>query len=253
MAIKCALVIPDTHRPFHHVKAYNLMLEVALDLKPDEVVILGDYADFYSVSSHGKHPTVVGLLQDEVEDVILGLDEIDRLFPDAKKVFLEGNHEFRLERYLCERAPALFGVTEINTLFGINRRPKWHLVGYNPNQSYKILGSRLRARHEPIGQNARTTITKSICSVVFGHIHRSESVKLTGLDGRKHISFCPGWLGDKRKPHIFNYVKGHHQWDLGFAYVLVDTETDLFYPYSVDIMEHGNNLSCIVNGKVYRS
>lgn len=229
------------------------MLEVSAFLSPKEIVILGDYADFYSVSSHSKNPQVTSMLVDEVEDVILGLDEIDRGFPSAKKVFIEGNHEFRLERYLVDKAPALFGVTETKTLLGIDRRPNWQFLNYGPNQSHQVLGSYLRARHEPLGNGAKATASKALCSLTYGHIHRIEESHVVGLDGTNHVCFSVGWLGDKRKDQIFGYVKGQHQWQLGFGVVHADPKTRVFYHQKIHIIDDGSTLSCAVSGKRFKA
>lgn len=225
------------------------MLAVAKDLKPKEVVILGDYADFYSVSSHTKDPRIANMLKDEIIDVLFGLEELDKLFPDAKKVFIEGNHEFRLERYICDRAPGLFNVTDTRYLLELNDRPNWKFIPYGPNQSYSVLGSKLFARHEPLGNTAKLTATRALCSLVYGHIHRIEESHLVGLDGTNHVCFSVGWLGDKRKDKIFDYVKGHHQWQLGFGVVFVDSDTGYFYHHKIHILD---NYTCFFNGKLYR-
>lgn len=247
--LKCALIIPDTHRPFHDKRAYNLMLEVATSQKIDEVVILGDYADFYSVSSHAKDPRVFHMLEDELVDVLAGLNEIDVLFKNAKKVFLFGNHEFRFERYLVDKAPALFGVTSLEHLFEINRRPNWLTVPYGPNQKYSVLGSKLTARHEPLAPTAKGTASRALCSLVYGHIHRIEESHLVGLDGTNHVCFSVGWLGDKRQDQVFSYVKNYHQWQLGFGLVYVDSSTGYFYHQKIHILD---NYTCVVNGKKYK-
>lgn len=245
------LIIPDTHRPFHHVKAYNLMLEIAAFVRPREIVILGDYADFYSVSSHSRHPQVFSMLTDEVVDVLAGLEELDAVFPDAKKVFLEGNHEYRLERYLCDKAPALFGVTSTYNLLEFDRRPRWEFVPYGPSQSHAVGGSFLRARHEPLASSAKATVAKALCSLVHGHGHRIEESHLVGLDGTNHVCFSVGWLGDKRKDKIYSYVKGHHQWQMGFGLAWVNRQTREFYHQKVHILEDGKRLSAVVNGKLF--
>jgi predicted MPP superfamily phosphohydrolase len=165
--LKRALIIPDTHLPYHDKRAYKLMIKVAKELDPHEIVILGDYADFYSVSSHGKDPTILGLLIDEVESVNKHLDELDDLFPRAKKVYICGNHEHRLERYLCDKAPALFGITSIEHLFKLNLRPNWKFVPYGPRQNHKVLGSYLNARHEPLSSSAKATAAKALYSLLY--------------------------------------------------------------------------------------
>lgn len=251
MSLELALLIPDTHRPYHSVKAYNLMLQVAKYLKPSEIVILGDYADFYSVSSHPKDPRIEHMLKAEIEDVNDGLDELDRLFPRSKKVFIEGNHEYRLERYFCDKAPELFGVTDTQHILNLHKRPNWKFVSYGPNQAYKVLGSLLTARHEPLASNARLTASKALCSLVYGHIHRLEESHIVGLDGSNHVCFSVGWLGDSRKDRIFDYVKGHHQWQLGFGLVWVNRKTGCFYHNKVHILNVKGKLSCSVNGKLF--
>lgn len=248
--MKLALVIPDTHRPYHDVKAYNLMMEVASFLKPNEITFLGDYADFYCVSSHAKDPRILKMLIEEVEDVIDGFDEIDKTFPDAKKVFLEGNHEFRLERHLIDKAPALFGITSVEHVLKIDGRPNWRFVPYAPNQNHKILGSRLNARHEPLGTTAKATSQRAMASVVYGHIHRIEESHIVGLDGSNHVAFSVGWLGDKRKDKVFHYVKHHWQWQLGFGLVWVDPSNGYFYHQKVHILD---NYTCVVNGKKFKA
>lgn len=227
------------------------MLMVAKDIDPEMVIILGDYADFYAVSSHGKDPRIPNLLMDEVVDVLSGLQELDDLFPSAQKVFLQGNHCWRLERYLCNQAPALFGITDTKILLDFDRRPKWHFVNYGPNQMYQIFNSALWARHEPLGPTAKASAGKAMCSFVHGHTHRIEAAYSVGLRGDQHICYSPGWLGDKRKDIIFGYVKQHHQWNLGFSIVYVDKKTGLFFPSIINIIEDGNKVSCSVNGKLY--
>jgi predicted MPP superfamily phosphohydrolase len=253
MGLENVLIIPDTHRGHHHVKAYNLMIEAASFIGVEHIYLLGDYADFFSVSSHERDPRLPQLLSDEVVDVMAGLQELDDVFPSAKKVFIEGNHEYRLERYLRDRAPALFGVTSTEHLLEINKRPNWKFVSYGPNQIVQVANSFLYARHEPIGPNAKTTATKAMCSIVHGHTHRIESAYSIGLKGDQHICYSPGWLGDKRKDMIYGYVKNHHQWTMGFSIVSVETDTGLFYPQIIQIIEDGKKVSCAVNGKVFKS
>lgn len=245
------LIIPDTHRPYHNKRAYNLMLEVAKYIGPKHIYILGDYADFYAVSSHPKDPRIFQMLADEVMDVLNGLNDLDINFPDAKKVFIQGNHEHRLERYLCDKAPALFGITSSPHLLQLVDRPNWTYVHYGPNQVVSVAGSKLLARHEPLGSSAKATSTKALCSLVYGHIHRIEESHIVGLEGQNHVSFSVGWLGDKKQDQVFGYTKGHQQWQLGFGIVYVDPLTGLFFHNKIHILEHGNKLSCVVNGKLF--
>ena len=248
--LKTALLIPDTHRPYHDRKAYNLMLKAAKDIGVDEIVILGDYADIYALNAHGgKNPTLPTTLIEEIEDVNSGLDELDKLFPKAKKIYIQGNHEYRFERYIFDKCPELFGVTEFRNLIKIDQRINWKYIPYGPNQQYKVGGSYLIARHEPLASSAKATASRALCSLVYGHIHRIEESHLVGLKDDNHVCFSVGWLGDKRNDKVFSYVKGHHQWQLGFGLVYVREETKYFYHNKVHIMD---DYTCVVNGKLYK-
>lgn len=239
VVMKKVLIIPDCHHPFADLRAYNLMLAVAEDIKPDEVVILGDFADFYGVNSHGKDPRIDILLRDEITYVNEKLDEIDSLFPDAKKVFIEGNHEWRLARYISNKAPELYGLVEAKDLFRMDDRG-WTWVPYTPNQHYQVAGSKLYARHEPLAGGkhvAQNTVEKAGCSMIFGHTHRIQEAQIVTLDGGNHRGISSGWLGDKNHP-AFSYVKGIAQWALGFS--------------MVDVLDNGtffNNLIHIIDYK----
>jgi hypothetical protein len=250
--LKLALLIPDTHRPFHHKKAYDLMINVATFLPINEIVIMGDYADFYSVSSHAKSPDVFNMLKDEVESVNEGLDELDELFPEAKKVYLEGNHEYRLERYLVDKAPALFGITSMQHLLKLDQRPNWIYVPYGPSQLYNVLNSHLHARHEPLSNSTKATAQRAMLSLTFGHVHSIEENHVVSLDGKNHVSFCGGWLGNKRFDKVFSYVKNYWQWQLGFVLVYVNPVTGFFYHQKIHILEDETTLSCVVNGKLFK-
>lgn len=253
MALELSALLPDCHIPYHHVKAYSLVMKVLSDLPLSEICLYGDYADFYSVSQYGKHPSILNHLQYEVDAVNKCLDELDQLFPRVKKVFIEGNHEYRLERYLVDKCPALFGITEAKFLFKIPQRYNWYYHKYQPNQMYHVGGSDLIIRHEPLGSTAKNSAKGSLCSTTYGHIHRIEEAWVVSLEGKQIVNFSPGWLGDKRNDLIFNYIKGHHQWQLGFSLVYTNKETKQFYHQIVPIIENGNKVSCVVKGKYYEA
>ena len=215
----------------------------------DEVILLGDFADFYTISSHPRDLgfSIQNFLINEVDCVKKRLDEIDKFF-DCKKTFIEGNHEYRLARYIRDRAPQLFGYLDCPYLFDMDKRPNWTWVPYSPSQAYRVLGSNLYARHEPIGPNAKTTAQKAMANVIHGHTHRRESSQVVALDGKNYIAHSGGWLGNKNAKSM-QYVKNHHQWTLGFDIVYVCEKTKRFYITPVQIMD---DYSAVVNGKIYR-
>ena len=247
MELKKALIVPDMHIPYHHRKATNLMLSVAKNFKPDEIIFLGDVADMYSISSHPKDPRMPLIVQKEVDEVNNFLDLIDREFMDAKKTYIGANHEWRLERYLQNHAPALYGMISCQELFKINQRPGWRWVKYGADQRYQILKSDLYARHEPLASVAKTTASRASCSLVYGHVHRIEHSQVRTLNGKIHKAFSVGWLGDARKDEVFGYCR--NEWALGFGLVYIDQKNGNFYDQTVHILP---NITCVVDGKLYK-
>jgi hypothetical protein len=254
VAIKCSVLIPDTHRPYHHRAAYKLMLKIAQRLKPDEVVIMGDYADFYAVQMHGaRHPKLLHDLKEEIDDVNKGLDEIDDVFPKARKIYVEGNHETRLERFLVTHALPVYGLYTIKTLLKMDTRKNWQWVSYNSDQRYRIFNSGLYVRHEPFASSPKQSIQRALCSHAYGHVHRIEESNAVSLDQRHLVAFSPGWLGDRRMD-VFKYLKSTAQWQLGFAVIYVDDITGTFFHEIIRIREddEAGTVSAVVDGKVVK-
>lgn len=224
------------------------MIEVASYHGVDEIVVLGDYGDFYWVSQFDKDPRVGALLVEEIRSMNEGLDELDCLFPKAKKVFLSGNHEARLESYIVKKAPGLLGVTETRSLLKIDQRPLWSFQEFDRHQQYKVLGSDLRAFHRPKASSPKLNTQRTLVSSVYGDIHKIESAHAVGLDGKRYVSYCPGWLGDVSSK-VFDYMPSMPQWQLGFSFVTVDPSTLEFYP---DVFEIKDNVT-FVYGKKFKA
>jgi len=246
--IKRALVIPDTHLPFEDQISYNLMLMVAKESgQIDEVVILGDYVDFYDVSSHPKTPGIECKLVTEIERCHERLMELNALFPKAKKVYICGNHEHRLDRYIQNNASALFGHITIKDILKLDTLG-WHFVPYGPEQKYQILGSKLYARHEPVGGGehcAASTVKKCVRSMIFGHTHRVQEFQIRDIDGELYRGISGGCLIDLNHK-VFSYIKSHYQWTQAFTFVDVLPNGDFFHQL-VQIVNH----KCTYNGKLY--
>lgn len=237
-------VVPDCHFPFVDRKAYNLMLSVFSDFKPTHIVFLGDFGDFYSVSSYAKDPSRYLLLKDEIEITNGELSKYDKLFPHAKKIFIEGNHEYRLARYIEERCPELFGTVTVNGLFKFTQR-SWQYVEWG---GHCKLGKLIFTHRGATGKNAAyKAITLYEYSVCFGDLHRiEEAVKVNSL-GEAHVGFIPGWLGDVKT--AAQYIKRPFiDWQLGFATVYIEESGDFFHQIHPIV-----NQKTMFNGRVYRA
>jgi predicted phosphodiesterase len=105
------LIIGDIHIPFHSVKALETMFDYTIDKKFDFIVLNGDIMDCFDVSDFCKEPDLIRL-DDERYMTIAFLEELKRIYPNAKIYYKFGNHEKRFEHYMMSKAPELFGMKE---------------------------------------------------------------------------------------------------------------------------------------------
>jgi hypothetical protein len=254
MAIKQALILADVHAPFHDQRALDLALYVGDDLKENltEIILLGDFADFYNISSHGKDPLIKQKLIDERAEVCKILKDISKRYPQAKKVFVEGNHEYRLARYLAKQAPELFDFYDTSSLLCLEDYG-YEFIPYSPNQKYNVLGTDLIAKHQPATSGlhvAHGTVSKNLCSTIFGHVHRRQESSMISISGDEYTAYSVGWLGNKASP-VMQYVKNHHNWTLGFA--VVSAHEDRWFCDNISIKQSGDKYYCLTNGAIYEN
>ena len=176
------VVIPDTHHPYQDEEAIQKVLKFIKDYKPTKIIMLGDHVDFYALSRFDKDPERITSLQGEI-------DSVQSLFKDLRKVFkgdityLEGNHEYRLIKYLM-RNP------EISSLKNLNTVPA--LLGL---KEYGIKYKKMEIIHSVIfkhgdivrrysGYTARGEFENEGTSGISGHTHRIGSHYHTNRNGQ---------------------------------------------------------------------
>lgn len=240
------LFIPDCHVPYHDVLAYNLMMKVAKDFKPDHVIILGDYADFYAVSAHDKNPKRANQLDEEVSKAVDMLWEIKDL--GAKNnVFISGNHEDRLTRYLMQKAPALWKSISIQSVLALDK------IGFEfvPYRSHYQLG-KLFVTHDT-GKSGvyahKQALDAFHRSIVIGHTHRFGQIIQGDANGDKHVGAMFGWLGDVSQVDYMHNINAIKDWTLGFGVGYLNPKNGYVYLQPVPIVRY----SCVLNGVLYES
>lgn len=237
--------MPDLHAPYHDDLAWRTFLRSIAVLRPHRIVCLGDAVDFYAVSSHSKNPARRRDLQPELE---AGLRELDRLEKAAKQVrarvdYCEGNHENRLERYLCDRAPELYGLVSAETLLRAKARG-WH---YHPYKTWLTIG-KMHYTHdlEYAGANAaQKTLEAFGGNITFGHTHRGQVVYGGTAAGDDHVAMTCGWLGDFREIGYKHKAKARREWQHGFGWQLQDA-TGVTWSQFVPILKG----RAVVDGRV---
>ena len=104
---RMGVVLSDVHCPFEDKSVCRMALAFIREHRPATVHLLGDIADFYSVSRFVKDPSRKEDLQADLDTTRAFLAKVRDAAPAARIVYSEGNHEFRLRRYLASEAKAL--------------------------------------------------------------------------------------------------------------------------------------------------
>lgn len=244
--LKSILFIPDSHIPYQDRKAFYLVMNVLERARPDIVVILGDFADFYQVSDHLKHPSRWESFDNEVQSCKRELRKIESYVPDAELIYVMGNHEYRLERYLHKNAPDLNPYVSVDQLFELSDHG-WRIVPYKED----IQLGPLWITHD-VGESGIHSTRKAGVSyqdnVCIGHNHRLDYHVSGNAKGVPHISSSFGWLGDISQIDYMHKLKARTHWAHGFGWARLDTRENLIYITPIPIIHN----TCCVEGVIYR-
>ena len=243
--LKSVLLIPDTHVPYHNVEAVKLVMKVMKSLSPDILVILGDFADFYQVSDHLKHPSRWESFDSEVQACKKLLRQMES-YVEGRKIYIMGNHEYRLERYLAKNAPDLNPYVSVNQLFELQEHG-WEVVNYKED----IQIGPLWLTHD-VGESGIHSTRKAGHSyqdnVVIGHNHRLDYHVAGNAKGIPHVASSFGWLGDVAMIDYMHKLKARTNWVHGFGWAQWDTKTNLMYINPVPLI----NGTCCIEGRIFK-
>lgn len=167
------LYIPDAHVPYEDPVAMEAMLRFVPIFKPHRLFILGDFNDFYQVSRFQVDPMRMFTLRADLDQGRRWLVRIRDAAPDAEIVYLEGNHEHRLVKYLWRVAP------QIAVLRGISVPEQLGLeelrIRYVPGGIVDTPVGVVKHGNQTNrfgGYSARNELSKNIATGVSGHTHR---------------------------------------------------------------------------------
>lgn len=256
MKYERALVIGDLHFPWSNGKAIDLTLDVAWDFYPDWIFLNGDVLDCWQISKYSKHPKYEksGNLLNEILEAKGFLRELRHKFPDAKIVYIFGNHEYRWERFLIDNAKELYGLKGLSLEEQLDTPAlKIKVINSGRKENSYLWGKLVIGHFDKVNQHSGYTAknlleTKSI-SLIQNHTHRGGS-SYKRLYDRDIVAFENFCLCD-RNPHYTDKPN----WQLGFSLVYKDIDSDIFYVEQHPILEYRvkNRLTyrTFFNGKVY--
>jgi hypothetical protein len=174
------------------------------------------------------------------------LDQLDGLGA-VERDYLEGNHEFRLVRFIEERAPELHGLLDIPSLLNLEERG-WTWTPYRQD----IKRGKVHFAHD-VGYTGRyapyRTLDAFQHSVATVHTHRMALIVEGNATGESKVSASLGWLGDVAQVEYMHQARAKKDWALGFGVGYEDSETGHTWITPVPIVDS----RCVVNGKLYKA
>lgn len=171
--------------PFHHREALSQILNLASDLQPSHIVILGDMLDLPEWSDkYLVRPEFYFTTQPALIELGWILGKLRASCPNAKIDFMKGNHTIRIDKMVIRHLLPLYNVASVDQL---NNPPVTSVeflldfkgldikfYGY-PKESAWV--NNIEFVHGTIARQGNTAyeMLKDSCnSKVFGHIHRKE-------------------------------------------------------------------------------
>jgi len=218
-------LIGDAHDSPHLVKdRFYWMGRWAASEKFDEVRQLGDFATLDSLTRHAAPGTkeFSGLpsFKDDLDSLDEALREFNRGLGKKKirKVFQEGNHEYRAYRYE-DLNPQMSGLV-VSAIHALFQKHGWEIVPFNQYafvQGVGFIHHPISGAGKPFGGETgnQRAGNKALFSIVHGHDHRRELVSSSkiGPHGAVDVMSLPCAL-----PHGFyeDYAKhGPNGWAWG--------------------------------------
>jgi len=265
---KC-VIIPDAQigyyrgrdgelEPTHDEKAMQIALELIKEVNPQIIVCVGDNLDLPEMSKYITTPAYQQTTQASIDRATKFCAELRDVAPNAKIIWLAGNHEERMPKYLLTNATAAYGLRKGNVPeswpvltipylcrmedFKIEYRPGYPASDFWINQKLRVIhGDRIKSS----GSTANIYLNQEKTSVIYGHIHRIETAYKTreDFDGPRTImAASPGCLAriDGAVPSTKGGVDldgrplvRYENWQQGMAVVTYEQSGDHKFSYEL--------------------
>lgn len=215
-------VLSDVHIPYHDSKA----LETAVGYlkkryKIDTFLLNGDYMDFHTISRWEKEPKSRSLA-DECRIGVECLSWFRGQFRKANFIYKQGNHCERLDKYIWNKAPELWGLNnvQLRSVLEFERFGITEVSEQRPIMAGKLPifhGHELpRGISSPVNP-ARGAYTRTAHTMLMGHLHRPSTHTEPDMFKNDTTCWSTGCLCSM-SPQFARLNK----WSHGFCYVEVE-------------------------------
>lgn len=236
-----AIVLPDMQVPYHDKRSMDAVEQFISKHKWDYYINLGDYMDLDCISSHNKNNlrAVEGkrIMKDyEAGNLILDRHQkiIQKKNPGAKFVLLEGNHEYRIERYI-DANPQLEGMVEVEIGLRLEERGFKYVRCYKTGEHYTLGKANFHHGQYTSKYHANKMVDAYGDNIFYGHTHdiMCHPKVLKGKD-KTLVGQSLGCLCDYEQSYI---GKNPSNWQQGFA-VFFFLPNGFFTYYVTRIFDH---------------
>lgn len=236
------LIIPDEHCPYEDYRALHGVYKMAKKEKFDEVKIMGDMMDCYVLSKFDKDPDRLTGLQKEVDIAQYHLEELRKVH-SGKITLFEGNHEYRLKRYLMTN-PEMSSLRRVNNIPSLLELNKFK-VHYKKSENFHgVLFKHGNLVRKHSAYTAKGEFDNEGTSGVSGHTHRMGSHYVNNRSGA-HAWFEMGHICDEKAAE---YMEGKiPNWQKGFGVFIYDTVNKTWRVEQIPIIKN----SFMYNGSTY--
>lgn len=245
------MVLPDLHFPYHDPAALQAALDAHALYKPKKTIILGDWLDCTGFSAHAKKSKkelLSGSFKDtEVDPCRRTLDKLEKNTQEI--IYLEGNHEFRVERMILQYPDILAAVEDLinpKLLLSEGRKKPFTWVSYVPNgqilSHYRIANDLIAVHGWTHAKNAAAKMVSlsKKWSIIYGHTHRQQlDSDRDPIDGAGITAWSPGCLSKLQPLYMHSTPTS---WRHGFSLIWVKNDLSNWTQYTVTI----NNGICVL-------
>ena len=220
-ALREALIVPDsqhgfrrrrdgTLEPLHDRRAVDLTIQIARLLQPSEIVLLGDMLDLAPFGTYTVEPALRYTTQPALVELHWFLMQLRLAAPQARIVYLEGNHEHRITKAIADKLSEAAELRPVGSDDGPPALSVPYLLNLaaldieyrGPYGADYWLFDAVRIHHGSIvrqkgGATVSAMLANATHSQVVGHIHRREvgARQIETIDGPRTIwAASPGCL-----------------------------------------------------------
>jgi hypothetical protein len=242
------VIVPDSHGEHIDLGARDAFLSDVARLDPDEMIWLGDHLDCGGTfNAHQRNYTheMTESYADDVAACNEFFDKTQERAPRAEHHYIFGNHEWHVERWATRNFQSFKDAKLVLERLGpaavLNLKQRgfrWYL----PSERYHGLSVpgtiKLGKCHFTHGMShakhaAATHLQRVGANIVFGHVHRMQSVCERTVSSDGFGAWCPGTLA-KLQP-LYRHTSPT-SWQHGYAVQFVNVSTGQFIHWNVPIM-----------------